>query len=75
MNLKMKTLTYSKNIFLPVTDLCRNRCGYCSFRKELKDAHLISRSKALRLLEQGALSWMQRGAFYYGREPLGRLGL
>jgi FO synthase subunit 1 len=65
----MKTLTYSKNIFLPVTDLCRNRCGYCSFRKELKDAHLISRSKALRLLEQGFSAGCSEALFTMGESP------
>ena len=65
----MKTLTYSKNIFLPVTDLCRNRCGYCSFRKELKDAHLISRSEAKRLLEQGFFAGCSEALFTMGESP------
>jgi 7,8-didemethyl-8-hydroxy-5-deazariboflavin synthase len=66
---KMKTITYSKNIFLPVTDLCRNRCGYCSFRKELKDAHLISRSRALLLLEQGSHASCSEALFTMGECP------
>jgi len=65
----MKTLTYSKNIFLPVTDLCRNHCGYCSFRKELKDAHLISRSRALLLLEQGSHAGCSEALFTMGERP------
>ncbi|MBT8467620.1 MAG: 7,8-didemethyl-8-hydroxy-5-deazariboflavin synthase CofG, partial [Deltaproteobacteria bacterium] len=28
-----KTLTYSPKVFLPVTNLCRNHCDYCSFRR------------------------------------------
>lgn len=27
------TLTFSPKVFLPVTNLCRNRCDYCSFRR------------------------------------------
>ena len=27
-----KTLTFSPKVFLPITNLCRNRCDYCSFR-------------------------------------------
>lgn len=65
----MKTLTYSKNIFLPVTDLCRNRCGYCSFRKELKDAHLITRTEAMHLLEEGALHGCSEALFTMGEAP------
>ena len=31
---KGRTVTYSRKIFLPVTNLCRDRCGYCTFRKD-----------------------------------------
>lgn len=27
------TITYSKNVFLPLTDICRNECGYCVYRR------------------------------------------
>jgi FO synthase len=27
------TITYSPKVFLPLTNLCRNRCDYCSFRR------------------------------------------
>lgn len=26
-------ITFSKNVFLPLTDICRNECGYCTFRR------------------------------------------
>lgn len=65
----MKTVTYSKNIFLPVTDLCRNRCGYCSFRKEPYNAHLITRTEAERLLEQGAIHGCSEALFTMGEAP------
>lgn len=32
------TLTYSPNVFLPVTNLCRDRCTYCTFRRDPGDA-------------------------------------
>jgi FO synthase len=28
-----RTVTFSPKVFLPLTNLCRNRCDYCSFRK------------------------------------------
>src|SRR6266699_3113820 len=34
---KGRTVTYSRKIFLPVTNLCRDRCGYCTFRKDPAD--------------------------------------
>ncbi|WP_370576065.1 7,8-didemethyl-8-hydroxy-5-deazariboflavin synthase subunit CofG [Methanomethylovorans sp.] len=27
-------VTFSRNVFVPVTNVCRNRCGYCTFRRE-----------------------------------------
>ena len=29
-----KTITFSKNAFIPVCNWCRNVCGYCTFRAE-----------------------------------------
>jgi 7,8-didemethyl-8-hydroxy-5-deazariboflavin synthase CofG subunit len=31
------SLTYSPKVFLPITNLCRNRCDYCSFRRSPGD--------------------------------------
>ncbi len=33
-NTNNKYITYSKNIFIPLCNWCRNICGYCTFRKE-----------------------------------------
>jgi len=32
-----KRLTYSPKVFLPITNLCRNHCDYCSFRRSPGD--------------------------------------
>jgi FO synthase len=32
-----RRLTYSPKVFLPVTNLCRNHCSYCSFRRSPGD--------------------------------------
>jgi FO synthase len=37
--LKGTTVTYSPKVFLPVTNLCRDRCSYCTFRSDPDDAH------------------------------------
>ena len=34
---KGRTVTYSRKVFLPVTNLCRDRCSYCTFRKDPDD--------------------------------------
>jgi FO synthase len=37
--LKGTTVTYSPKVFFPVTNLCRDRCAYCTFRADPDDAH------------------------------------
>jgi 7,8-didemethyl-8-hydroxy-5-deazariboflavin synthase CofG subunit len=32
-----RVLTYSPKVFLPITNLCRDRCTYCTFRKDPAD--------------------------------------
>ena len=34
-------ITFSKNIFIPLTEICRNDCGYCNFKKNPEDPHAI----------------------------------
>jgi 7,8-didemethyl-8-hydroxy-5-deazariboflavin synthase CofG subunit len=31
---KGDVVTVSRNVFIPLTNLCRNRCGYCTFAKQ-----------------------------------------
>jgi len=38
---KGRTLTYSKNVFVPLTQLCRNHCGYCTFKYEPGEGELF----------------------------------
>jgi len=34
-------ITYSKNVFIPLTEICRNSCGYCTFKKDFDDPKAI----------------------------------
>ena len=34
-------ITYSKNVFIPLTEICRNDCGYCNFKKNPNDSQAI----------------------------------
>lgn len=38
---KNNLITYSKNIFIPLTEICRNDCGYCNFKKNPDDSEAI----------------------------------
>lgn len=37
-----KAITFSKNVFVPLTRLCRDRCGYCTFKIEPEGGALKS---------------------------------
>jgi 7,8-didemethyl-8-hydroxy-5-deazariboflavin synthase CofG subunit len=38
---KDSTITFSKNVFVPLTRLCRDHCGYCTFKVEPGDGELF----------------------------------
>lgn len=61
--------TFSRNVFVPVTDLCRNACGYCSFRRDPDRARVISRSEALRLMERAQSAGCSEALFSMGDRP------
>ena len=63
-----QTLTFSPKVFLPLTNLCRNYCDYCSFRKSPGDDGAWTMSDA----EIG--EWLERGREQGAIEALFCLG-
>jgi 7,8-didemethyl-8-hydroxy-5-deazariboflavin synthase CofG subunit len=52
---KGKGVTYSPKVFLPITNLCRDRCRYCTFRKDPWD------DGAWTMTEEEVRDWSHRG--------------
>ena len=83
---KGRTVTYSRKIFLPITNLCRDRCSYCTFRKDPNDPDAWTMSPAeiddvlIRGSERGCkealmcLGDKPEAAFPQYRETLQQLG-
>lgn len=44
-------ITYSKNVFIPLTEICRNNCGYCNFKKNPDEPDAIILKSQLEVLE------------------------
>ena len=63
-----RTLTYSPKVFLPVTNLCRDRCTYCTFRKDPDDPD------AWTMLPAEIRAWSERGRRLGCKEALLCLG-
>ncbi|HYK88462.1 MAG TPA: 7,8-didemethyl-8-hydroxy-5-deazariboflavin synthase CofG [Acidobacteriota bacterium] len=65
---KGRTVTYSRKVFLPITNLCRDRCSYCTFRKNPGDPG------AWTMTPQEIEEWLQRGHEQGCKEALMCLG-
>ena len=69
-NIKGSELSYSKNIFVPLTRLCRDRCGYCTFKIEPGEAELfITLDEVLDMAEKGAALGCTELLFVLGDKP------
>ncbi len=59
-------ITFARNVFLPVTNICRNNCAYCTFRKKPGQGHLLSEEQILPVLEKGRESGCTEALFVFG---------
>ncbi len=52
---KPGVITYSRKVFLPLTNLCRDYCGYCTFRRDPGDpgAHTMTPEEVLAVAREG----------------------
>jgi len=64
-------VTYSRNVFIPVTNMCRNNCGYCGFRREVGSAEavIMSPDSARDTLKKAARLGCIEALFTYGDSP------
>lgn len=64
----MKTVTFSRNVFLPITNVCRNKCAYCGFRRRSSDpdASLMTESDVLKILDAGKAAGCTEALFTFG---------
>jgi FO synthase subunit 1 len=65
------TLTYANNIFIPLTHICRNRCGYCAFRRDpsLVLEPVMSEREVMDLVKEGAARGAHEALFTFGEGP------
>jgi len=64
-------VTYSPKVFIPLTMLCQDRCGYCTFAKapaRLADPYL-SHDQVIDIARAGLGGGLPRGAVHPGRAP------
>ncbi|WP_433176007.1 bifunctional FO biosynthesis protein CofGH [Actinoallomurus sp. CA-150999] len=64
-------ITYSRKVFIPLTRLCRDRCGYCTFATVpgRLDAPYLSPDQVLEIARQGAELGCKEALFTLGDRP------
>src|SRR4029079_1336577 len=69
--IKGRRITYSKKVFIPLTNLCRDYCGYCTFRKDpgQPGARTMTPDEVLRVAEAGARLGCKEALFSLGDRP------
>jgi len=67
---KGRTLTFSRNVFVPLTRLCRNHCGYCTFKIEPGQAELfLTPEEVVDMAKKGAAAGCTELLFVLGDKP------
>lgn len=60
-------VTFSKNVFVPVTNACRNNCAYCGFRSE--EPYILDRDAVTKTLIDGQEQGCKEALFTLGERP------
>jgi FO synthase len=66
-----ENITYSPKVFIPLTSLCRDRCGYCTFAKSPHrvESPYLSIESILEVARAGAAAGCHEALFTLGEYP------
>ncbi len=64
-------ISYSRKVFIPLTNLCRDYCGYCTYRRDPGDpgAHTMTPDEVLSVAQQGEKLGCTEALFSLGDKP------
>lgn len=68
---KPGVITYSRKVFIPLTNLCRDYCGYCTFRRDpgQPGAHTMTPDEVLAVARSGEKLGCSEALFSLGDKP------
>ncbi len=68
---KPGVITYSRKVFLPLSNLCRDYCGYCTFRRDPGDpgAHTMTPEEVLEVARASEKLGCTEALFSLGDKP------
>ncbi|CAH0529131.1 7,8-didemethyl-8-hydroxy-5-deazariboflavin synthase CofG [Vibrio hippocampi] len=66
-----RQVTYSRKVFIPLTNMCRDTCGYCTFVKtpDSGEARLMTPDQVLHTVLQGQNMGCKEALFSLGEQP------
>jgi 7,8-didemethyl-8-hydroxy-5-deazariboflavin synthase CofG subunit len=69
-----RIVTFSAKVFVPLTTLCRDYCGYCTFRRDPGEpgAHTLTPDEVVALAQAGARLGAKEALFSLGDKPEAR---
>ncbi len=64
-------ISYSRKVFLPLTNLCRDYCGYCTFRRDPGEAgaHTMTPDEVMEVVRAGERMGCTEALFSLGDKP------
>ncbi len=64
-------VTYSRKVFIPLTNLCRDYCGYCTFRRDPGEpgAHTMTPDQVMEVVHAGEKMGCTEALFSLGDKP------
>ncbi len=68
---KPGVITYSRKVFLPLTNLCRDYCGYCTFRRDPGEpgAYTMTPDEVMEVVRAGGRLGCTEALFSLGDKP------
>jgi FO synthase len=68
---KGHAISWSRKVFIPLTHLCRDYCGYCTFRADPSAGHqpYMTPDEVLDIAERGARAGCREALFSLGDQP------
>ena len=68
---KPGVVTYSRKVFIPLTNLCRDYCGYCTFRRDpgQPGAHTMTPDEVMEVVRAGERMGCTEALFSLGDKP------
>ena len=66
-----RTITYSRKVFIPLTNLCRDTCGYCTFARSgsSRSARTMTPEEILAIARAGQRAGCKEALFSLGEKP------